>query len=130
MTIGTIKGKLKKLKEVLKNQASQVVHENHKRKLRNPGVSGLSAKNLKKKTHNYTYGPSRLARWRGVAEWRLSSLNFGSQKFVLMENAKRPPQTKFQLPNMLGSREIKSQKIAYHLYRSCFLMKCPILPYK
>jgi len=67
------------------------------------GLWGKLPKTLKKKTHNYTYGASRLARCMGVAKWRLPSLNFGSQKFVLIENAKRPPQTKFQLPNMFGS---------------------------
>ena len=43
-----------------------------------------------------------------VARWRPSGLNFGSQKFLLIENAKGPAQTKFQLPNMFGSPEIKS----------------------
>jgi len=40
--------------------------------------------------------------------WHLSGLNSRSQRFLLIENAKRPPQTKFQLPNMFGSQEIKS----------------------
>jgi len=74
-----------------------------------------------KKAHHYVYSrESWLGRCRGVAEWRLSSLNFESEKFVLIQNAKRPQQTKFQLPIMFGSREIKSSKIAYHLYKSYF----------
>jgi hypothetical protein len=56
-----------------------------------------------------------------VAKWWPSSLNFRSQKCVLIENAERPPQTKFQLLNMFGSWKIKSPRIAYHLYRSYFL---------
>jgi hypothetical protein len=87
-----------------------------------PGFQGyISAKNLKKKTHYYVYGAFRLEQCIEVAKWRLSSLNFRSQKCVLIENGKRPPQTKFQLPNMFGSQEIKSPRIAYHLYRSYLL---------
>ena len=46
-----------------------------------------------------------------VTRWRPSVPNFGSQKFLLIKTAERPPQTKFQLPNMFGSQEIKFQKL-------------------
>jgi hypothetical protein len=46
-----------------------------------------------------------------VTRWRLSGLNFRSKKIMLIWDAERPPQTKFQLPNMFCSREIKSRKL-------------------
>jgi len=45
-----------------------------------------------------------------VTRWRLSGLNFRSKKIMLIWDAERFPQAKFQLPKMLCSREIKSQK--------------------
>jgi len=53
--------------------------------------------------------------WKAVSwvtRWRLSGLNFRSKKFMLIWDAERPPQTKFQLPNIFCSGEIKSRKLS------------------
>ena len=50
----------------------------------------------------------------------------GQKKFLLIGNTERPPQTEFHLSNMFGSWEIKSQRLAYHLYGIYFLNLLPL----
>jgi hypothetical protein len=88
----------------------------------NPKPQGHGANCQKPQKHASHTRMAASLDWRGartgVARGWLSSLNIRLLKFILIDNAKRPQQTKFQLPNMFGSREIKSPKIANNLYRS------------